>query len=96
MGCYSVLGDTIRLNGYFETFAGAPTDPMSTTIYIYDEHRNTLVSATTTASLMNGSTTGEYYYDYTTVVTGVHFYEFRGTLESKNISDRGTFYVTWA
>jgi hypothetical protein len=96
MGCYVVLGDTIRLNAYFETFAGLQSDPLATTLYVYDEHRNTLVSATTTAGLTNGSTTGEYYYDYTTVVVGAHFYEFRGTLESKTISDRGTFYVTWS
>jgi len=89
-------GDTIRLNAAFHTFAGVGTDPTTCTLYVYDGDHNTLISATTTSSVMNGSTTGEYYYDYTTLNVGVHFYEFRGSLESYTISDRGTFYVTWA
>jgi len=90
------VGDTIRLNAAFETFAGVKADPVTTTLYIYDTNHNTLTSATTTSSVTNGSTTGAFYYDYTTINEGVHFYEFIGSVDSKNISDRGTFYVTWA
>ena len=89
-------GDTIRLNASFETFAGVGSDPLTTTLYVYDEQRNTLTSATTTGGVTNGSTNGQFYYDYTTVNAGVHFYEFIGSLSGKTISDKGTFYVTWA
>jgi len=93
---YVTKGDTIRLNAAFETFAGVGTDPTTTTLYIYDGDHNTLISATTTSAVTNGSTDGAFYYDYTSVNIGVHFYEFIGTLEGNKISDRGAFYVVWA
>jgi len=93
---YVTVRDTIRLNAAFEDFSGIGADPLTTTLYIYDEGRNTLISGTTTGGVTNGSTTGKFYYDYTTVNEGLHFYEFIGSVSGKNISDRGTFYVTWA
>jgi hypothetical protein len=92
---YVTQGDTIRLNAYFETFDELGSDPMSTTLYIYDGDHNILVTATTSTGVTNGSTDGEFYYDYTTINAGTHFYEFRGTLEGYTISDKGAFYVTW-
>jgi hypothetical protein len=93
---YVTQGDTIRLNSAFESFSDVGSDPDTVTLTIYDGQRNTLVSATTTSNVTNGSTDGAYYYDYTTVNEGVHFYEFEGLLDSYTISDKGTFYVTWA
>jgi hypothetical protein len=93
---YVTQGDTIRLNSAFETFAGVGSDPTTVTLDIYDELRNNLLSASTTTGVTNGSTDGAFYYDYTTVNAGVHFYEFEGALEGHTISDKGTFYVTWA
>ena len=95
MGCYVTLGDTIRLNAYFKTFADIGADPATTILTIFDEEKNTLLSASTLTNVTNGSTDGEFYYDYTTVNEGVFFYEFKGTLEGHTISDKGTFYVTW-
>ena len=93
---YVTSGDTIRLNAMFETFAGVGADPTTVTLTIFDGLKNTLVSATTTSNIDNGSTDGAFYYDYETVNEGIHFYEFEGTLESHTITDKGTFYVTWA
>jgi hypothetical protein len=93
---YTVIGDTIRLNAAFENFSSVAADPTIVTLTIYDECKNTLTSATTTSSVSTGSATGAFYYDYTTTNEGVHFYEFEGTLEGYTITDKGTFYVTWA
>ena len=93
---YVTLGDTIRLNGAFEAFDGTGTDPTTVTLKVYDHMKNTLVSATTTSDVTNGSTDGAFYYDYKPLIEGTHFYEFEGTLEGHTISDKGTFYVTWA
>jgi hypothetical protein len=94
---YVTQGDTIRLNAAFETFAGTGSDPTTVTLSIYDEQKNVLFSGGTSAGgIENGSTDGTFTYDYPTVNEGVHFYEFEGTLEGHTISDKGTFYVTWA
>jgi len=97
---YTVQGDTIRLNAAFTNFSGTGAATTSVTITIYDEQRNVLEYATTSSNagkeINDGSTTGAHYYDYTTVNAGVHFFEYEGTLESKTITDKGTFYVTWA
>ncbi len=91
------LGDTIRLNAAFETFAGAGADPTTVTVTIYDEGRYVLFTGGTSAGgVENGSAVGEYTYDYTTVSEGVHIFEFEGTLEGHTISDKGAFYVTFA
>lgn len=97
---YTVKGDTIRLNTLFKTFAGVGTDSTSVTITIYDESKNVLEYATTSSNagkeINNGSTSGAFYYDYLTVNSGVHFFKYTGTLETKTIVDNGTFYVVWA
>ena len=97
IGLYVTQGDTIRLNAAFKTFAGVGTDPTIVTLTVSDEQRNTLFSGGTSAGgIENGSAAGAFIYDYTTINEGVHFYEFEGTLEGHTISDKGTFYVTWA
>jgi hypothetical protein len=94
---YATVGDTIRLNADFTTFAGVGADPTTVTLNVYDELKNVVLSAGTSAGgIENGSTDGIFHYDYLTVNEGVHFYEFEGTLETHTISDKGTFYVTWA
>jgi hypothetical protein len=92
---YTVSGDTIRLNANFVTFAGVAANPDVLTLNIYDELRNVVASATSTSGITDDAV-GSWYYDYTTVNEGVHFYEFIGTLEGYSISNTGTFYVTWA
>jgi hypothetical protein len=94
---YATVGDTIRLNAAFKAFDGTGTDPTTVTLTVYDELRNIILTAGTSAGgVENGSTDGAYLYDYLTLNEGVHFYEFEGTLETHTISDKGTFYVTFA
>jgi hypothetical protein len=86
----------IRLNSQFKTYAGIGSDPTAVTLTIYDEGKNILFSGGTSAGgVENGSTDGAFIYDYTTVIEGVHHYEFEGTLETHTITDKGTFYVVW-
>lgn len=94
---YVVKGDTIRLNTVFKTFAGVATDSTSVSLTVYDDHRNTLISpGTSVGGVANGTASGAFYYDYTPPNVGLYFYEFKGTLESNIIADKGTFYVVWA
>lgn len=92
---YVIQGDTIRLNGYFEEFDGTPKNPAATFLKVYDNMGVELVSASTVTGVTD-SAIGTWYYDYTTVNIGAHFYEFHGKLSGYEIIDRGTFYVVWS
>ena len=93
-------GDTIRLDAHFETFGGVAANPTTVTLKIYDQLKNVLLTATSSTDAYGpgivDDAVGSWYYDYTTINEGVHFYEFYGLEEGYMISDKGTFYVTWA
>jgi hypothetical protein len=88
-------GDTVRLKASFYNFAGALADPDAgtVTLRIYDAGRTLL--ETVANSSITKSSTGVYYYDYTTTAAGDLSYEFSGTLEGSTVLGRQMFEVEW-
>ena len=87
-----LIGDTIRLNASFYTFAGALADPDVVTVKIYSYiGKNVLATGTATKS-----STGVYYYDYTVPdEKGDLVYEFSGTLENLPSVGRARIEKQW-
>lgn len=87
-----LIGDTIRLDVSFYSFAGVLADPDSVTVKIY-AHIGQQVLTTATASK---SATGVYYYYYTVPVeNGKLVYEFSGTMDGTATLIRGIIEPLW-
>ena len=89
----AIVGDTIRLNASFYTFAGALADPSSVKITIYDGMRDKLIDAESATK----ETVGVYYYDYLVPVSAPEplYYEFSGTLEGSTALGRSVLEGLW-
>lgn len=67
------IGDKIRCSVWFRNQAGEPSDPTEVTFKIRTP------DGTVSEHSATRSEKGNYYYDYTITMPGVHYYRFEGT-----------------
>jgi hypothetical protein len=72
------IAEPIRLRGTFTNNAGVAADPTTVTLKL-KLPSGQIVTATYAAGEVTRSSTGIYYYDWTTTMRGRHYYQFVGT-----------------
>ena len=86
------VGNQVQLAAVFTNTAGAATDPTAITLRVRLPD-NSVQTYTYAAAQVVKSSTGNYYYNYTTTQYGVHYYRFEGTGALTAASDN-SFTVT--